>query len=238
MARFRSIAVLACVILLPLGLGGCAGALVAGGLAVAAGGGYAAGQERGVNGTLSDFELKTKIEQAMVKADARLLSGIETSVYEHRVLLTGRVASPELKSVAEQVAGSVPGVRALYDNLEVASPETAWNDARDAWITTRIRSEMLLDPGIRSLNYTIDTTNGSVYLIGSARSSAELDRATRIARYVPGVKRVVSYVELRSGAPLAALPAGTAAPAANAPAAPGTAPVAPVAVQKLSYLER
>jgi hypothetical protein len=55
----------------------------------------------------------------------------------------------------------------------------------------------MLDPDIRSGNYTIDTQRGSVYLIGSARSQAELERATRIARYIPGVKRVITYVELR-----------------------------------------
>ena len=60
----------------------------------------------------------------------------------------------------------------------------------------------MLDPDIRSGNYTIDTQKGSVYLIGSARSQAELERATRIAQYIPGVKRVVSYVELRAGAPV------------------------------------
>jgi hypothetical protein len=70
-----------------------------------------------------------------------------------------------------------------------------------------------------------------VFLIGSARSQNELDRATRIARYVPGVKRVVSYVELRSGAPVAA---GSMPPvAAPPPGQPSAAPRAPVEVEKL-----
>src|SRR5438309_9739452 len=52
-------------------------------------------------------------------------------------------------------------------------------------MTARLRSEFMLDADIRSGgNYTIETENGSVYLIGSARSQAELDRATRIARYI------------------------------------------------------
>ena len=59
---------------------------------------------------------------------------------------------------------------------------------------------------IRSVNYTIDTGNRSVYLIGSARTQAELDTGHAIARYVPGVKRVVSYVEIRPGRPVAAEP--------------------------------
>jgi hypothetical protein len=93
-----------------------------------------------------------------------------------------------------------------------------------------VRSELVLDPDIRSGNYTIDTAGRSVYLIGSARSQAELDRATQIARYVPGVKRVVSYVEIRSGAPVAARPGP---PPASASSGPTSAPRAPVEVQKL-----
>src|SRR5207302_1871225 len=200
------IAALICVLALPLGLGGCAGALVAGGIAAAAGGGYAAGQERGVGGAVDDFTIRSDVEKAMLMADPQLQGGVNTTVYQGRVLLTGRVASPQMKMTAAQVAGRTPNVRGIYDELEVASPEGMWDDAKDAWITARVRSELVLDTDVRSVNYTIDTANGSVYLIGSARSQAELDRATRIARYVPGVRRVVSYVEVRSAAPIAAGP--------------------------------
>jgi osmotically-inducible protein OsmY len=139
-----------------------------------------------------------------------------------------------MKSEANRVASAVPGVRTLYNEVEVAPAEGVWNDARDAWITARVRSEMLLDPDIRSANYTIDTENGSVYLIGSARSQYELDRTTRVARYVPGVRRVVSYVEIRSGSPVAAVPAGPSAVAVSpGPEAPRSGPSAPIEVQKL-----
>jgi osmotically-inducible protein OsmY len=130
-----------------------------------------------------------------------------------------------MKMTAAQAAGRTPNVRGVYDELEVASPEGMWDDARDAWITARLRSELMLDTDVKSVNYSIDTANGSVYLIGSARSQSELDRATRIARYVPGVRRVVSYVEVRTAAPIAAGPP----PAMR----PGAAPRSPIEVQKL-----
>jgi osmotically-inducible protein OsmY len=245
MARFHSRLTITCAIALlltlPVALGGCAGALVVGGLAVAAGGGYAAAQERGVDGATNDMAIKTSIEAQLIARDPQLQAGITTTVFGGRVLLTGRVADPALKAAADQIASSTQNVRALHDELEVASPETAWDDAKDAWITTRVRSEMVFDPDIRSVNYTIDTANGSVYLIGSARSQAELDRATRIARYVPGVKRVVSYVELRGSAPVAAMPStppggsmGGGPPGSySAPYRGGAAPRSPIEVQKL-----
>jgi osmotically-inducible protein OsmY len=240
MAGFHSIPALACAIVLlalPLALGGCVGVAVVGGLGAAAGGGYAAAQERGIPGAADDFAIKTAIEQGLMKAELQLRgNSIATTVYDGRVLLTGRVASPELKVAAEQIASKTNGVRALYDEIEVAPAQGVWDAASDDWITTSVRSQLVLDPGVRSVNYTIDTANGSVYLIGSARSQGELDRATQIARYVPGVRRVVSYVEIRAGSPVAAMPPPStySGPATGpGPAGPGAAPQAPVEVQKL-----
>ncbi len=237
MARLHSILALSCAIALPialsLALGGCVGALIVGGLGAAAGGGYVVAQERGVTGAVDDVALKADIERELTNQDPQLQAGITTTVFGGRVLLTGRVANPEMKAAAEQIAGRTRDVRALYDEIEVAQAAGVWDDANDAWITTRVRSEMVVDLDVRSLNYTIDTANGSVYLIGSARSQAELDRATQIARYVPGVKRVVSYVEIRSGVPVAAMPAPPPAAANSGPRRPSAAPQSTIQVQKL-----
>ena len=170
MARLNSMLCVVCILALPTMLGGCAGALIVGGIAAAGGGGYAAAQERGVGGAVGDLELQTDVQRAFVDAGPGLQEGIATTVYQGRVMLTGRVATPDMKARAVQVAGRVAGVRTLYDEVEVAPPGSTWDGAKDAWITARLRSEMMLDPEVRSGNFTIDTSNGSVYLIGSART--------------------------------------------------------------------
>lgn len=198
---------------LPLALGGCAGVLLVGGLAGVAGGGYATAQERGLGGALSDLQIETNVESAFAAIDPGLKDSVTTTVYQGRVLLTGTVPTPQMKLRAVEGASRVSGINALYDDIEVAPPRAAWDATSDAWITAQIRSELMLDPDIRSGNYTIDTQKGSVYLIGSARSQAELERATRSARYIPGVKRVVTYVELRPGVPVAQQPTPSIVPA-------------------------
>jgi osmotically-inducible protein OsmY len=175
-------------LVLPVALSGCAGALIVGGLAAAGTGGYAAGQERGIGGAVSDLQIETDVETAFAGTDPGLKGGIMTTVYDGRVLLAGRVGTQEMKAQAVQLASRIAGVRALYDEVEVGLPRDTWDATKDAWITARLRSEFMLDAEIRSGNYTIETENGSVYLIGSAHSQAELDRATRIARYIPGVQ--------------------------------------------------
>ena len=214
MPNFRRAFGVLLILALPFALGGCPAAIV-GGLAAAGGAGYAANQERGTGGSIDDFTIKTNIQNAWLKTNPLMQRDLSVTVYEGRTLLTGAAPSPEFKAQAKEVASRVPGVRAVYDEIEVTASESAWESAKDTWITSRVRTELAFNPDIRSVNYTIETANKSVYMIGSARSQAELDIATNAARTTPDVKRVVSYVEVRPGMPVAAKPG--APPLANAP---------------------
>ena len=239
MSSFRPIISAVFMVSLPMTLGGCPLAIV-GGLGAAGGAGYAANDERGVHGSSDDFAIKSNIQKAWAQANP-LLETLNINVYEGRVLLTGAAPTPESKAQAAEIAGRVPGVRAVYNEIEMTPPETAWADAQDTWIGSRLRTELAFNRDIRSGNYTIETVNGSVYLIGSARSQAELDNATNIARNIPDVKRVVSYVEVRPGMPVAQQqPLPTATPPSGAPPAnlqgaapPMAAPTTAVEAQKL-----
>lgn len=191
-----------------------------------------------VGGTVDDFALKANVETALAEADPQMLAAPNVTVYAGRALLTGTAPTPQLKARLEQAAGQASGVQAVYDEIEVAPPQSPWSSAQDAWITSQVRSDLVFNRGVRWVNYSIETVDRSVYLIGSAGSPAELDTATNLARYVPGVKRVVSFVEIRPGAP----PGGGPSPSAGsypsagsgpAPDMPAAAPTTPVEVQKL-----
>lgn len=232
-SRFRIPFAFSLAVLLPSLTGGCAVAVI-GGLAGAGAAGYAAGQERGVSGDVHDFTTKTNIQVAWMKATPSLPSNLDVTVYDGRALLTGVVGSPGAKAEAGRLAQGVAGVRALYNQIEVAPGESAWDMASDAWITAKLRSDLILDKRIRSLNYTVETVKGSVYLIGSARTQGELERATSWARNIPGVRRVMSFVEVRPGGLGAPAVAQQAAPPAPATAqAPIAAPTVPVEAQRL-----
>jgi osmotically-inducible protein OsmY len=232
MARLNVTVATICALALAPCLGGCAAAII-GGMAATGGIGYQAAQERGLNGTFDDVKLKTDIGRAL----GAQYGDITATVYWGRVLLTGSSPSQEQKSQAEQIVGQMPGVRAVYNEIVAGPPQSSWDLAQDGWITTRVKSDLVFDIDVRSGNYLIETDHRSVYLIGSARSQEELGRATELARYVPGVQRVVSYVEIRQGDPTAAMPppspqAGPPPPAYAGPSGPPPSN-APIQVQKL-----
>jgi osmotically-inducible protein OsmY len=232
MSRFRPIIGVVLILALPVVLGGCPAAIVAG-LGAAGGAGYAANQERGAGGSVDDFTIKTNIQSAWLKTNPLMQTNLTVTVYEGRALLTGTAPTPEFKAQAKDVASQVPDVRMVYNEIEVSPPESAWDSTKDTWITSRVRTELTFNPDVRSVNYTIETANKSVYLIGSARSQAELDIATTVARTTPDVKRVVSYVDIRPGMPVAAQNTVPPPAGGSSPGAPTAAPTTPVEVQKL-----
>ncbi len=216
----------------------------------AATGGYVAGQERGVQTQLSDTVIRAQIVDKWARFSADMQHQLSISVYDGRVLITGAVSNPEWKTDAVRLAWEVKDVKEVNSEIELAANSGLGDTARDELITTRLRSAILFDRDIRSVNYTIDTVNGSVFLSGSARSQAELDKVTNYARNIPNVKRVVSYVRIRLGEPAptdtSAQPSGAtqdwpqpasqgnpASPASGAPAATGPSTTSPAGPAKI-----
>src|SRR5262250_3383411 len=122
MSELRRLLCFALTITLPVALGGCAAAIV-GGLAAAGGAGYAANQERGVGGGVDDFSIKTNIQSAWIQANPAMQADLNVTVYEGRTLLTGTAPTPEVKAQAKEIASGVPGVREVYDEIEVGPSE-------------------------------------------------------------------------------------------------------------------
>ena len=67
---------------------------------------------------------------------------------------------------------------------------------KDVKITTQLRYQMLRDRNISDINFSVETVNGIVYLMGIARDQSELEKVTTHARNISGVQKVISHVRL------------------------------------------
>jgi osmotically-inducible protein OsmY len=205
-------------------LSGCVPIVLGG----AATGGYVAGQERGVVNTAKDTGIAASVRDKLFRYNVDLSSQVEVTVWEQEVLLTGAVANPEWKDEATRLAFQADGVKAVHNEIEVTPSSSLWDGAKDSWITTRLRSAITLDSKVRSLNYSVETVNGVVYVMGAARTQGELDLVTNYARNIPNVRRVVSFAHVRPGEPTRDMaPTAQPYPAGPAPAALSPEPAMP-----------
>jgi osmotically-inducible protein OsmY len=169
------------------------------GLAIGAGAavGAASVQERGVDGAASDAAIRIDINRLWFEASHTLFSGVYLQVQEGRVLLSGSVPDPETRVQVVELTWRADGVREVINEIEVAD-DSSWSDyAQDSWIVAQLKSKLVVDQDILSLNYSIEAVNGAVYLMGVAQDQSELDRVVAHAKDLAYVRRVVNYVRLK-----------------------------------------
>lgn len=158
--------------------------------------GVAAVQEGGLSEAASDAGIQVAINNLWFKHDTTMFRKLDMTINQGRVLLTGVVQDPQHRIDAVRLAWQAKGVKQVINEIKVANSEGFVGYAKDAWISTRLRSAILVDGDIESLNYSIDTVQGTVYLMGFAQDQKELDMVIQKARTIPNVKQVVSYVKL------------------------------------------
>lgn len=177
-----------------LSLTGCTLAGTATGIGASLG--IAASQEGGLSRAATDLRIQTEINDLWFRSDVSAFLKLDMTVNQGRVLVTGVVQDPEQRVEAIRLAWQPEGVKQVINEIQVADSEGIIGFAKDKWITTRLRTALTLDRDVQSINYSIDTVAGVVYLIGAAQNQAELNRVIETARTIPDVKRVVSYVKL------------------------------------------
>lgn len=164
----------------------------------AAASGVSVAQERSIGNAIDDTAIWAAIKNSYAQEDMKaLMTGVSVKVNEGRVLLTGKVNTPDTRVTAVRLAWQPQGVKEVIDEIVVTDKDSVGDYANDTWITTQVKSKLLFNKDVRSINYSIETVNAVVYLMGIARSQEELEAVTTIASTVRGVKRVVSHARLK-----------------------------------------
>lgn len=155
-------------------------------------------EERSIGNVIDDTTIWGAIKHHYLQADVDgLFADINVEVKEGRVLLTGSVKDPKARVEAVKLAWKPSGVKEVINELDISGSSGFKDYAKDTWISARVKSKLLMNSDIHSVNYSVDTVNQKVYLMGIAQSPEERDLAKSLASTVAGVKRVVSHVRVK-----------------------------------------
>ncbi len=174
-------------------LAGCVGTAIGAGAMTAT----AAAEERGLKQAAADLRIRVEINTLWLNRDVEMYRAAGITVHEGRVLLTGIVATQGARGDAVRLAWQAGGVRDVINEIKIGKATVLATDARDGWITTRLKSRLVFDDRVQAINYSIETVSGVVYLMGIAQDKAEIRRVRNHARDITYVRRVVNYVRLK-----------------------------------------
>lgn len=173
---------------------GCAPALVGGGAA----GGYKVGSDARTVGTIvDDASLSAALKARLAEDSVMTAYDIDVDVVEGYVTLSGVVKDQGTADRAVSIAQSVEGVNGVRNNLQIGR-KTVSGSVNDVWISSKIKSKLIAEPGIRSLNIDVDVYRGIVTLTGLVSDNSQKESAIRIAQSTEGVVDVVDNLKVQT----------------------------------------
>ncbi|ETD69893.1 hemolysin [Pelistega indica] len=172
-------------------LSGCVTSLVLGGAAAT---GVVVSDRRSGGQQLTDTTISATVENragGQLTADS---SRVNATTFNQRVLITGEVATAADKDKVTQIARGVKDVKDVVNELMISKPADFSTRTRDSWITSKVRSELVITKGIPSRTISITTSQGVVYLMGQV-TNTEGNLAANAAAGIDGVVRVVKVFD-------------------------------------------
>jgi hyperosmotically inducible protein len=95
----------------------------------------------------------------------------------------------------------VAGCQKVPDVTGAPAPSTTvGTEIDDSVITTRVKTALLADPDVKSLDLKVETRKGEVMLSGFVDNQTQIDRATAVTRAVDGVKNIDNKMSLKESA--------------------------------------
>src|SRR3972149_1148848 len=147
---------------------------------------------------IDDGVVTAKVKSALL-ADPDIKSfDLKVETRKGEVMLSGFVSSQAQVDRAILVARGVEGVKAVANKMDLKEgAATAGNTVDDGIITAKVKSVLLADPDIKSLDIAVVTSKGEAQLSGFVDNQTQIDRAIEVARAVDGVKSVASQMSVK-----------------------------------------
>ena len=173
-------------------LQGCVTAAVVGTAAVAT---KVATDPRTTGRQIDDETLEERIayrlnQDAQLKEEAR----INVVSYNGRVLLIGQAPSEMAKETAKNVTMGIEGVSEVYNEIRIGGKIGFGQITKDSWITTQIKSKLLVNAEVKTTEVKVISENGEAFLMGNLTRN-QADAAAEVARNVSGVTKVIKVIQ-------------------------------------------
>ena len=159
----------------------------------------------GVTIAMDPRTLGTQIDDSIMdkSLDARIVAmnknyflSIKTKILDGRIFVTGKVDTPEEKLKITKLAWETKGARSVKNDLKIKEKFNFKQSVKDLLITSQLRSAIIFNKQIKSVNYNIDTYKKKIYVYGIAHSLEEREIVIKEAKEILDVEDVIASILL------------------------------------------
>ena len=141
---------------------------------------------------IADAKADKKVAAARAEAREDIRDAKQDAAVEKCRGLSGDLKDSCITTARNEI-NQAAGTDAVAMNNATANP----NVVSDTVITTKIKTDLLKEPNLKSLDIHVETSRGVVQLSGFVNSDADAAKAVELARGVKGVTSVKNEIKLK-----------------------------------------
>ena len=151
---------------------------------------------RSLGTQIDDSIMQQNLRAKLLSSDKSYIISVKTKILDGRIFLTGKVNKVEDKLKITKLAWEIKGARSVKNDLRIKEDFNFKRSAKDLLITSQLRTAMIGNKKIKSVNYSIDTYKKKIYIYGIAQNKTERDEVTKEAEQILDVEEVITSIFL------------------------------------------
>ena len=151
---------------------------------------------RSVGTQIDDSIMQKNLVARLSLKDKKYFLALKVKTLDGRIFLTGKVDNPEEKLHITKLAWETDGVRSVKNDIKIKEGFNFKQSAKDLLITSQLRTALILNKNIKSMNYNIDTYKKKIFIYGIALTSDEKGKVLDEAKQILDVEKVIASILL------------------------------------------
>lgn len=148
---------------------------------------------------IDDSVITTKVKTALMSDDIIKGTDVKIETRKGEVLLSGFADNQAQIDHSAAVAMAIEGVKKVDNKLVLKEgKQTVGNKIDDSVITAGIKTAMLQDTQMKSMDVAVVTRKGEVQLSGFVDNELQATHAIEVAKSVSGVQSVINNLKVKN----------------------------------------
>ena len=151
---------------------------------------------RTIGTQIDDSIMQKNLRTKLILIDSSYLLKVKTKVLDGRIFITGKVDTIEEKLKITKLGWEIKGARSVKNDLKIKEKFNFTQTAKDVLMTSQLRTALITNKKIKSVNYDIDTYKKIIYVYGISQNEEERAEVINEAKKVLDVEDVITSIFL------------------------------------------
>jgi osmotically-inducible protein OsmY len=151
---------------------------------------------RTIGTQIDDSIMQKNLSAKLINMNTNYILSVKSKVLDGRIFITGKVDTIEEKLKITKLGWEIKGARSVKNDLQIKDKFNFKQAAKDILITSQLRTAIITNKKIKSVNYNIDTYKKKIYVYGISQDEEERAEVINEAKQILDVEDVISSILL------------------------------------------